>query len=231
MKHIPYTILSVGGSIIIPPTGFNTSFLNEFREMILMLVEQRYRFILVIGGGSTARAYQTALRGVGVQDGDTLDRIGIQTTILNAEFVRMLFGEYAHKDVIHDPRTKVRTKASIIIASGWKPGCSTDTSTVQFAKTYKVSHVYNLSNIDYLFEEDPHQNPETKAIDRISWKDYRKRYASEVWVPGHSAPFDGVASKIAEKQHLTVGIVRGTNIPEVGKALRGEGFKGTVIHP
>ncbi len=231
MTHVPYTILSVGGSIIIPTTGFNIPFLVEFKKMILEEVESGHRVIMVVGGGGTARQYQNGLRGVGVTDSDTLDRIGIQTTMLNAEFVRMLFGDYAHKEVIHDPRKKVRTKAPIILASGWKPGCSTDTSTVRFAKTYHVTHAYNLSNIDYLFDQDPKENPSAQAIDRISWTEYREKYAPSEWSPGVSAPFDPVASALAQKMKLTVGVLRGTNLEEVRKALRGEGFKGTIIHP
>ena len=56
----PYTILSVGGSIVIPPEGFDVPFLKKFRSFILRYVRGGKRIILVIGGGGTARTYQAA---------------------------------------------------------------------------------------------------------------------------------------------------------------------------
>ena len=45
-----YKILSVGGSIIIPKTGFDISFLKKFRNLILTEIKKGNKFILVIGG-------------------------------------------------------------------------------------------------------------------------------------------------------------------------------------
>jgi uridylate kinase len=57
-----YTIISVGGSIVIPKTGFDPAFLKEFRALILKEVKKGRRFILTIGGGATCRQYQAALK-------------------------------------------------------------------------------------------------------------------------------------------------------------------------
>ena len=51
-------ILSVGGSIIIPKTGFDIDFLKKFRRMILNRVKKGEKFILVIGGGATCRVFK-----------------------------------------------------------------------------------------------------------------------------------------------------------------------------
>ncbi len=226
-----YTVLSLGGSIVIPKDGFDVPFLQAFRDLILRRVKEGGRFILVVGGGGTARAYQGALRSLGENDNNDLDLVGIHATLLNAEFIRVLFGEAAHKEVLRDPRKKVRTKAPIIVAGGWKPGFSTDTGAVLFAKTYGVSHLYNLSNIDYVFDKDPQHATDAQALDQMTWKEYQAMSPEGAWVAGYSAPFDPIATKHATKLKLTVGILRGTNIVEVEKALLGERFKGTVIHP
>ena len=45
-----YRVISIGGSIIIPPEGFNIEFLKKFRELILNRVKKGEKFILVVGG-------------------------------------------------------------------------------------------------------------------------------------------------------------------------------------
>ncbi|HYE59889.1 MAG TPA: UMP kinase, partial [Candidatus Kapabacteria bacterium] len=96
-------ILSVGGSIIIPKTGFDVSFLKQFRSLILRQVKKGERFILVIGGGATCRQYQTAAKSVLPLTNEDLDWIGIHTTIFNANFVKYLFKGYAHPEIVTNP--------------------------------------------------------------------------------------------------------------------------------
>ena len=223
-------ILSVGGSIIIPKTGFDIIFLKKFRQMILDEVKKGQKFILIIGGGSTARVYQDALKEtVKLKDVD-LDWMGIGATIINANFVRLMFGEFAYKEVITNPTKKVKTNKAIIVAAGYKPGCSTDYDAVLFAKTYGAKEMLNLSNIEYVYDKDPKKFPDAKIIENIDWKTFRKEIVGDIWQPGKSAPFDPVASRAAEKLKLKVSILQGTNLLEVKKALGGKKFKGTVIY-
>jgi uridylate kinase len=50
------------------------------------------------------------------------------------------------------------------------------------------------------------------------------------WVPGMNAPFDPIASKLAESLNVTVKILNGKNLDNLAKALDGEAFTGTTIH-
>lgn len=222
-------ILSVGGSIIIPKTGFDIPFLKKFRAMILREVKKGNAFILVIGGGSTCRQYQSAAANVTKLSNVDLDWVGIYTTIFNAQFVRMLFKDEAYKEVIRDPSVKIKTNKSIIIAAGYEPGHSTDTDAVLLAKTYGAKHLLNLSNIEYVYERDPNKYKNAKKIEEIDWATFRKEIVGNKWKPGFNAPFDPVASELAEKMGMTVGILDGTNLQEVGKAIAGKKFKGTII--
>ena len=101
-----YKIISVGGSIIIPKTGFDIKFLKKFRELILSRVKKGEKFILVIGGGATCRVYQDALKKTVKINNNDLDWLGIYSTWFNAEFVRLMFGEYASSFVIKNPTDK-----------------------------------------------------------------------------------------------------------------------------
>ena len=235
-----YKILSVGGSIIIPKTGFDILFLKKFRALILERVKKGDRFILVIGGGATCQQYQDAARQVVALTDTDLDWIGIKSTVFNAEFVKYLFKGHVHPEVLTNPTKKLkdnlrprrtrRGREPIIIASGWKPGCSTDSDAVLLAKTYRAKELMNLSNIDYVYDSDPRANPRAQKIEKISWKEFRKIVGNK-WLPGKNVPFDPVAAREAEKLKLTVKFVKGTNLREVKKGLTGAKFSGTVIAP
>ncbi len=224
-----WKVLSVGGSIIIPKDGFNTEFLKNFRKMIVDRIENGERFIIVIGGGATCRNYQQAAKSVVDLSNQDLDWIGIHTTIYNAQFVRFLFKDIAYSEVVTDPTQKVDTDKSLIIAAGWKLGCSTDKDAVLFAQTYNAKEVFNLSNIDFVYDKDPNQFDDAKKITDIKWNEFQK-IVGEEWDPGLSAPFDPIASKLASEMKLKVSILCGTNLLTVANALSGTQFMGTVIH-
>ncbi|MEK7083682.1 MAG: UMP kinase [Patescibacteria group bacterium] len=224
-----YKILSVGGSIIIPKTGFDIPFLKKFRALILRRVLAGERFILVIGGGGTCRAYQDAAKAVVPMTNTDLDWVGIYTTQFNAHFVRYLFKGYAHTELIGDPEKKIKTNKPILVGAGYAPGASTDHDAVLIAKTYGAKQLLNLSNIEYVYDKDPNKFSDAQKIESIDWKTFRKEIVGNVWTAGKNVPFDPVASREAERLGLTVSILNGTNLPEVQKALAGKKFKGTVI--
>ena len=58
MQRSP-TIIALGGSVIIPDK-INADFLKKFRKLILKLLKQGQKFVIVAGGGKTARLYQNA---------------------------------------------------------------------------------------------------------------------------------------------------------------------------
>lgn len=228
MSKQHFTILSVGGSIIIPKTGFDLAFLKDFRDLIVAEIKNGKKFILVIGGGATCRVYQDTARQLSKPTDDDLDWIGIKTTALNAELVKNLFRGYVAQSVVTNPTKKVKTTQPIIVAAGWKPGCSTDNDALLLAKAYGAKKLFNLSNIDYVYDSDPEKNPHAQKIERISWVEFRKIVGNK-WVPGANVPFDQSAAKLAEKLGVTVGFIKGTDLGEVKKALSDQVFKGTII--
>lgn len=219
--------------MIISEQGFDLRFLHAFRKLILDCVSSGDRFILVIGGGYTARAYQRGLSSLIPTTKETLDWIGIASTVLNANFVRLAFGGNAHHDVVVNPTKKVRTVKPIVCAAGWKPGCSTDNDAVLLAKTYGAKEIINLSNIDFVYTKDPKKYPDAKKIVDIDWSTFRKNIvgSAATWEPGRHVPFDPVASAGASKLGLTVKMVNGSKLAEVKKAIGGTVFLGTTIHP
>ncbi len=229
MRTKSFKILSVGGSIIIPKTGFDILFLKRFCVLIRRHIREGSKFILVIGGGGTCRAYQDALSKVRTVTNMDLDWLGISTTRFNATFVRFLFKEEAASEIVLNPTKRIHTRAPLLIAAGFEPGHSTDMDAVLLAKTYTAKEIINLSNIDGAYTKDPHRYKDAKKISMIHWRDFRKNIVGTTWRAGAHVPFDPVASREAERLKLTVHILKGTNLSEVDRALRGQKHHGTVV--
>lgn len=220
-------VVSVGGSLIVPDQ-IDTDFLSRFRTLILEKIEQGFTFCIIAGGGKTARRYRDAAAHVTPLSRDDLDWVGIHATRLNAQLLRNIFTGYAHPRIIKNPTADITTDEPVIIAAGWQPGCSTDYDAVLIAKNLGARRLVNLSNIDYVYDSDPKQNPSAKSIERIGWSDFRSLIPPG-WDPGLSSPFDPVAAKEAESLGLEVAIINGTKLGEFSNYLKGKPFIGTVI--
>ncbi len=234
MPKSEYYVISLGGSLIVPKTGIDWKFLKQFRELIIKEIKKNKKFIIITGGGNTARDYQTAASKVTKLTNDDKDWIGIHSTRLNAHLIKTIFRKYAHPRINKNPRTKAdisehfQKNEKIMVAAGWRPGWSTDYVATILAERLGAKTVINLSNIKYVYDKDPKKYKTAKKIKEINWQDFHKIVGNK-WNPGLNAPFDPVASKHAEEQGLKVIIAEGRNIKNLERIFKGERFVGTVI--
>ncbi|MBI4144537.1 UMP kinase [Candidatus Woesearchaeota archaeon] len=220
-------ILSVGGSLIVPDS-VDAEWLIQFRKLLLSFLPKAFRFIIIAGGGKTARKYQQAARSIVKLSRDDLDWIGIHCTRLNAHLLRTIFRKESYARVVKNPTKRISTHKRIIVASGWKPGCSTDYDAVLLAKNLGIKKLVNLTNIDKVYDKDPNKFRNAKPIDVISWRSFRKIVGNK-WDPGLNAPFDPVAARAAQALGIEVAIINGRNLNNLKKYLALKPFIGTVI--
>lgn len=225
-KNTP-VIISVGGSLIVPQ-DIDTQFLSSFKALILEFVSKGFRFVIITGGGKTARRYQDAGNTVTPLSKEDRDWLGIHSTRLNAHLMRSIFVDAAYPIIITNPYEDIDFKESVLIAAGWRPGCSTDFDAVLLAKSLNAKKLINLSNIDYVYTGDPRTDKNAKPIETISWTDFKKLIPEE-WDPGLSSPFDPVATREAEKMDMEVAIINGLELDRLRKYLENEEFIGTRI--
>jgi len=210
------------------PDKIDVPFLKKLKNLVFNHIKKGNRMILVCGGGRTCRTYQSASERLHKVNSVDKDWIGIMATRLNAELVRVMFKEYAYPKVIYNPHQKIRTTKKIIVGAGYEPGCSTDYDTVLLAKQFKAEMIINTSNIDYVYDKDPAKYRKAKKIKEISWTEYKKLIGGK-FEPGMHAPFDPVASKLAQKCGMKVAIVNGRKLGNLKKLLDGKKFVGSVI--
>lgn len=223
-------VLSLGGSIIVPHR-IDWNFLKKFKDLIVSEIKKGIKFIIITGGGYTCREYQQAAMKVTKLTKDDRDWLGIHSTRLNAHLLRAVFRDYAHPVINTNPNALddfFNFRGAILVASGWRPGFSTDYDAVTLGKYFGVKTVVNLSNIDYAYDKDPNKFGKAKKIKEISWKDFRKIVGNK-WDPGLNMPFDPIASKIAQENGMEVVIMNGRKIGNLKKFFNKEKFEGTVI--
>jgi len=221
-------ILSLGGSLIVPQGKIAVNFLKNFKKLILKLLKQGYKIVIITGGGGVNRQYNKGAQKITkIKDLD-LDWLGISITKVNAELIRIIFSKYAYPQVIADPNTKIKTNKKLIIASGWKPGCSSDKDAVLWAKNLKAKTIINMSDINYVYNKDPDKYADAKPLKQINWKDFLKIVGTK-WSPKTSAPFGPPASKLAYKLKLKVIVLNGKKLKNLENCLKGKSFQGTII--
>lgn len=223
-------IISLGGSLLVPES-IDAEFVGNFKKFIVAHLKKGYQFILVTGGGKTARRYIEAAGQVTKINDEDRDWLGIHATRMNAHLVRTIFREYAHPRINtnpHDLEDFYSAPEPILVAAGWRPGFSTDFDAVVIGKYLDVKRIINLSNIERVYNKDPHVHADAVPYDAMTWKEFRK-IVGKKWNPGMNVPFDPIASEMAEKEGMEVAIMNGGDLKNVTNYIAGKSFVGTLI--
>lgn len=223
-------IISLGGSLLVPES-VDDVFIAHFKKFIISHIRKGYRFILVTGGGKTARKYiESAATVTRINDEDR-DWLGIHATRMNAHLVRTIFREYAHPRINtnpHDLEDFYSAPEPILVAAGWRPGFSTDFDAVVLGKYLGAKRIINLSNIERVYDKNPHTHSDAESFDTLTWRKFRKIIGNK-WNPGMNVPFDPIASAMAEKESMEVAIMNGGDLSNVTRYIAGKKFVGTLI--
>lgn len=228
-------VISLGGSFIAPKEEYGTAphinILKTYSGWFQAWSKKRL-VIVVVGGGYTARSWMQIAKKVDPNiSAVDLDWIGIEASRLNARVLQIVCDKSkGARSIITDPRTVIQKKTGMVFGAGWKPGRSTDYDAVMLAVKNGVDTVYNLTNTIGVYDKDPKKYRSAKLLTDVTWQQMQK-ITGDTWTPGLSMPFDPIASKLAAKHHVTVKIVNGWNLYNIEKAISGDKFDGTIVHP
>jgi len=221
-------VISLGGSLIIPDK-VDYNYLKNFKKVI-QKNSQKYKFVIVCGGGSLARKYIEALKKSGA-DQKLQSLGGISATRTNARFMNYFFGINPEKGIPHKIKhlKKYLKKLDIIFCGAlkYKPHQTSDSTAAEIALKLKSSFI-NLTNIKGLFTDNPLTNKNAKFIPKISWKEFEKMANRFKFKPGQHFVLDQTAAKIIRKNKIPTSIL-GKNIQELDNFLKDKKFVGTII--
>ena len=219
-------VISLGGSRIIPEE-VDSEFLQDFKK--LLDSHRSKKFVVVCGGGTTARKYMSALKRLH-KPTKKQSREGVAITRLHASFMLRFFGKEANEDLPFSMK-KVRNllRKNRIVFCGALRQNKNQTSDGTAAKLagYLECSFINLTNIKGLYSANPKMNKNARFISKISWDDFYKRAKKIKFSAGQHFVLDQVAAKeIRDKKIMTyiVGSLRA-----IDEILKGRKFVGTRI--
>jgi uridylate kinase len=223
-------VLSLGGSMIVPE-NINVQFLRKFKKLLLEKT-RKYKFVVVCGGGSTARKYIGGLENEEVPKKRFFQSLlGIASTRLNARFMTYFFNEDANKGIPHDMKeVKNLLRIYDVVFCGalrYAKKETSDGTSAKLANFFKTIFI-NITNVKGLYEKDPQKNPSAKIIPKISWKNFDKIASSIKYKPGQHFILDQSASKKIKKNKIPTYII-GRDLNQLKNILEEKDFIGTLI--
>jgi len=221
---------SIGGSAF-HPDRLNIDFIKDLADFFQELLAQKKTIFAVVGGGGKARSLEEDVKTLGVRRAKAVDQIGIAVTQVNALVLQKYleardidFRCYSDGDLLK------RGAGVIYVQGGSDPGHTTDFVTIQASHEAGQEVVLNIST------EPGGINPrrggeiiENELIEQMTWDEYFRIFPKE-HKPGSHSPFDGPAALFAQKHKMTA-ILVGPDMNNLRKCLRGEEFRGTIVHP
>lgn len=226
MKEV--VVLSLGGSLIVPER-IDPAWLDKFKSLILKL-KNKYKFVIVCGGGFVAREYITLLEKEHKSRKEQ-SIAGIAVTRMNAKIMMQIFGEQANKELPMDMKQikELLSKNDVVFCGAlrYAPNQTSDSTAAKIANYLKTIFI-NITNVPGLYSDNPIKNKNAKFIPNISWKSFEKRALSIKYKPGQHFVLDQKASTIIRKNKIKTYII-GKDIKSLENLIKNRKFKGTII--
>ncbi|MBI4155186.1 UMP kinase [Candidatus Woesearchaeota archaeon] len=222
-------VISLGGSIV-NPGEIDVDFLLKFISLIKSF-SKKYKFIIVLGGGFTARQYIKALKGAKLSD-KIASLFGINITRLNARLLMTMYSKsFEHKlpKSIKDVENVLKkNNIAFCGALRYEPENTSDGTAAKLASYFKCNFI-NMTNVKGLFTKDPRKNKDAKFISKITSKELNERASKLKYKPGQHFVIDQSAAALIEKNKIQTFIV-GSDLNNLERLLSGRSFVGTVVY-
>jgi uridylate kinase len=216
---------------------YDFDYLREFRDLLQEQVVMGKKFVLITGGGQNCRDLLDVAREKG---GITLDRdlhwIGAAVNTVNAQVVRGFLGDdLAEEHVwkfsdVHKLK-EMRFEKAIAVAGGFEAGYSSDGVALKIAEAWGAKMIFDIKNVDGVYDSDPKQNPKAKFFPELDWQKYLDIIGNpDKHTPGGHFPVDAVTARRAQEINLEYRIVNANDLTNLENAITGEGFRGTIIN-
>ena len=225
MKEV---VISLGGSLIFQDS-IDYDYLKSLKNLLLKY-SRNFKFVIVVGGGKTARTYMEPL----IKERLSVKEVcltGIRITRLNARFMHKFFGKNPASKIPKSLKEveSILKKNNIIFCGSlrYKPDNTSDGTAAEIASYLKTDFI-NLTNVNGLYTKDPRKFKDAKFISKISFSEFFKM-ADFAYKPGQHFVLDQSAARIIKKYNIKTTILNGKNLKNLENFLNSKEFIGTVI--
>lgn len=234
-------IIKYGGSILNPDGQYDKEAVATLID--LLKAHPHEIFCLIIGGGAVCRSIQDAaehiLSTALPQDLMSVarDEVGIAVTKINAHYVleqlQVAFKQMVCPELIITPHLRPPEGFRIYVATGERPGHSTDYDMMVLANTFNADKAIKISNFPVVLDVNPTAFDKEKMdsytpLFEMTWSELQNLVGSE-WVPGGNYPFDPAACVLGKKRAFTGFSLRIGMYDQLAAMVAGKDFKGTVV--
>ncbi|MDD5649548.1 MAG: UMP kinase [Candidatus Nanoarchaeia archaeon] len=222
-------VISLGGSLIFQDS-IDYNYIKNFKNLLINY-SKKFKFVIVTGGGKTARTYMEPL----IKEKLSVKEVcltGIRITRLNARFMHKFFGKNPSSSIPKSLKEvkSISEKNNIVFCGSlrYKPDNTSDGTAAEIAAYLNTTFI-NLTNVDGLYTKDPRKFKDAKFIPEISFEDFFKM-ADFAYRPGQHFVLDQSAAKIIKKHHIKTVIMNGKNLKTFEDFLNNKKFIGTIIN-
>lgn len=221
-------ILKFGGSILFRDGRINTSIIKRYAYIIDQIKED-HEINIVVGGGELARRYIDALSSLGASE-SFKDMVGIEISRLNAQvFITALEDlAYPTPPKNFEEIIKALDSGKIVVSGGMNPGQSTNAVAASMAEEMRADQFINITDVDYVYTDDPKLNPEAKPMEDIKIDDFIDIIMENTGKAGEYKLFDITAANIIKRSNILLKFVSGLDPDNIVKAVNNERV-GTVV--
>lgn len=227
--HPAPVVVSMGGSVLFRDEHDDT-YLSELADLLRELGRSR-PLLVTTGGGRTAREYIRLGRRLGLTEVE-LDELGIDITRVHARLLAARIGPPCPArppttvaEAVHELR-----HASPVVLGGTEPGHSTDGVAALLAARVRAVRLVNATDVDGIYEEDPHRHPGTPRIERIGFEKFRAMVESGTSTEaGQNFLFDRLGALTLARARIPLWIVDGRDLSNLRAAVEGSGFRGSRV--
>ena len=229
-------VLKVGGSIMYDNgLNMNLSVYEKIKDWYYNEKSNYDKLVIVVGGGTLSRELQEKIAD-SIGGEEYLHNIGMSVTQTNASVLQGFIGDediYIPKKLGDAYEYLWQDEQSIIVSGGLKVGWSTDMDAAIFADILDVEMIYKLSNVEYIYKEDPRINPNASPIKDMNWNEYKDLFhitEDSVHKANYNVPIDFECANFCYQKNISFFVTGGQKL-NTENQLSDILTDGTLIHP
>jgi len=223
-------VFGIGGSVICSSGKPDTKYIKDLSGFLLELRKNRHRIIGVTGAGPGTKKYIKEARKLGAEE-KTLDVIGITGTRFNALLLLSVLGKKAYPHVVRsrDGLDRAVKTGKIVVMGGTIPGQTTDAVAVAAAELFRADLIVMGTDVKGIYDNNPKKNKKAKLIKEINPEKLYNMVKAKKHKAGPATIMDPVAAALLKKYSIKTVVLDGRALKNMGNAVKGKKFTGSLI--